>query len=56
VDNDDNDRTSTTSDDHDADDYFKIQQEEELEDMKADEVDNALNFYSDNDYDSDQTE
>jgi hypothetical protein len=44
------------NDDHNANDYFKIQQEEELEDMKNDEVDNALNSYSDNDYDSDQTE
>ncbi|CAF4535520.1 unnamed protein product [Rotaria sp. Silwood2] len=45
---------STSSDEDDAENYFRKQQDEELEDLKADEVDNALTCCSDNEYDTDQ--
>ncbi|CAF1498784.1 unnamed protein product [Adineta steineri] len=42
--------------DEDAEDYFKIQQEQEWTDLKADEVVNARDYYSGNESDSDTIE
>jgi hypothetical protein len=56
VNSNDNDSTSTTSDDDAAASYFEIEKEQESENMKAEEVDHILNSYSDNEYNSDQTE
>ena len=46
------DKQTTSSDEDNAEDYFREQQDQELEDLKGDEVDNALNCCSDNEYDS----
>jgi hypothetical protein len=48
------DTASASSDEDNAEDYFRTQQNEELEDLKADEVDNALNCCSDVEDDMDQ--
>ena len=45
---------SATSDEDNAESYFRSKQEEELEVLTANEVNNALNCYSDNEYDTDQ--
>ncbi|CAF2830662.1 unnamed protein product [Rotaria sp. Silwood2] len=40
----------TSSDEDGGENYFKKQQDEELEDLEPDEIDHALNCYSDNEY------
>jgi len=48
------DNNLCTSDEEDlAEDYFKIQQQQEWEDIKSDEIDNALNCCSDDELDMD---
>jgi hypothetical protein len=54
MDDNENDETSTSSDEDAAEDYFRIEQDQELEDMKVNEIDNALNCCSDDEYDLDQ--
>ena len=45
---------SATGDEDNAESYFRNTQEEELEVLTANEVNNALNCCSDNEYDTDQ--
>ncbi len=54
--NNDKNHDESEDSDEDAEDYFKIQQDQEWADLKADEIANAWNYCSDNESDTDPTE
>jgi hypothetical protein len=54
MDDKENDETSTSSDEDASKDCFIIEQDQELENMKVNEIDNTLNCCSDDEYGLDQ--
>jgi hypothetical protein len=46
------DDTPTSSDEDDANEYCVMQQIQQIDDLKADEVENVINWSSDDEYDT----
>ena len=49
------DNSSTSSNEDESEDYFKFEQNQELEDLKAEEIKNAINSYDNAEYDTNLT-
>jgi hypothetical protein len=52
----DNNNISTSRDEDVAQDYYRMEQHQQLEEVKADVIENISNCYSDDEYDLDQLE
>ncbi|CAF1280593.1 unnamed protein product, partial [Didymodactylos carnosus] len=53
--NNERDNSSTSSDEDESEYYFKLEQNQELEDLKAEEIKNAINSYDDAEFDKNLT-